>query len=459
MCGLVGYFGKHTLPREKMFRDLLRLGAIRGPHSTGVGFAGINGACTFVKSVNLPDILLTNKRYIKITDKGWYNLYMGHNRWATIGKITSENAHPFDFSHILGCHNGTIVGRYELGDAHKFDVDSEHILYLINKEGIKNIYKKVRGAMALVWWDKRTKTLNFIRNRERPLSYAWTKEQDGLIYASEGWMIRVAALRSGVTHGKIFDVGVHKHYEISYDDANFGKEKIKIAKKKLKPFVPPPYKAPEKNDYDAWWGWRGRNPMTQGVGDTSINTDIGGEPVPVQNNLPGLSKIVAIPIVGQCYSLYPRNIVKTYTKKKLTGYTIICGFQNLDRRHEARIYLHNERDFYLADLYPTNDSLYDKLFFKGRISHSYHSGKSGTSKIYIVGVETVDIIVPLDCKRQTRLGLKLNKRQFDSQYKNCAWCGDPLCFEDDGIIFDENHYDVAVCGKCDNSFDNSKGET
>jgi len=448
MCGLVGFFGHWTDKREKMFRDLLRLSALRGPHSTGVGFAGINGACDMVKGPVLPDTLIQGKDYQKITKKGWYNCYLGHNRWATTGAINVANAHPFNFKGVMGCHNGTLHSRFDLDGGNKFDTDSETIFYLIDKVGLKKTYKQLRGAVALVWWDKKKKSLNFIRNHHRPFFYAWTKSKDGIIWASEGWMIGVAAERNKIEYGKIFDTGVHKHYEATFDKKN-----ITLKKRKLKAFIPPKYEAPK----------------TFGTPSAILFPYVeqgGGDYIPFsqpQNNGTGTDITTSrnlnddCPMVGRSYSLYPRNIIKTYRKKAIESYTIICGFQNLHKKFVAKIQIFNKADFYLADLYPSNDSLYDKLFFKGRISHSYHSGKAGDEKVFIVNVASVDVIVPRDCKRQVGHHQdRMDRTMFDVHYKDCGFCGDPICFEDDKVEFSNKVDDLAICGKCSVSFDMDK---
>ncbi len=439
MCGMVGYFGEWSDKKEKMFCDLLRLSALRGPHSTGVAFGGVNGATDMVKDAVLPDTLMAGAEYKSITGAGWYNCYIGHNRWATTGAVVEANAHPFEFPNLIGCHNGTLQSRFDLEGGSKFDTDSETIFYNMNKDGLRETYKQLRGAVALVWWDKRNHTLNFIRNHHRPLVYAWTKDKSGIMWASEGWMIDVAAKRNKVEYGKIFDTGVHKWYEMT-----FHKKKIHIQKKKIKPFKPEAFIAPKRADdyFSIVQGGRCELPFGQPHNGT-------GTAVPA--NYPKGKE--DSPKVGQVYSLYPRNIITSYRKKLVDSYTIVCGFQNLHKKYVAKIQIFNKTDHYLADLYPGTHSLYDKLFYKGRVSHSYHSGKQGDAKVFIINVDSIDIIVPRDCKRKVKAGVMLDRDAFDVQYKDCGFCGDPICFEDEKVEFSDKQDDLAICGKCSVSFD------
>jgi len=203
MCGIVGVAGNLNQPEKKMFRDMLLFDVVRGQDSTGVLKVpmAMNQEPDIAKDIGSPLELWEFGQFNDMFDfrgvaKGMPKVLLGHNRAATIGAVTVDNAHPFNFGSVYGVHNGSLLNTQRLQGNH--DVDSKCVYDTISQLGIDECWKNLNGAAALVWWDKENNTLNMVRNNQRPLYTAWNKGKSALFWASEPWMIRIAAMRNNV---------------------------------------------------------------------------------------------------------------------------------------------------------------------------------------------------------------------------------------------------------------------
>jgi len=177
MCGIVGIInptGKYVKEVPDLFRSLLQVGAIRGPHSTGM-FKANGKQVGWVKAARPGNEFINMQEFNQtMFGCGQMPFLIGHNRWATHGAINNQNAHPFEHKHICMVHNGTIIRTNKLGK-HK-DVDSEMIAHAIADDGIEKAAENLHGSFSLVWYNAEDMTLNLLRNKERPMWILNTKE-------------------------------------------------------------------------------------------------------------------------------------------------------------------------------------------------------------------------------------------------------------------------------------------
>jgi ribosome modulation factor len=185
------------------------VGALRGFHSTGAAFVeGHRKRFTLIRKTGSPMQVIPTKEFMD-ANKNWStSVCIGHNRFATVGAHTPENAHPFEFSNIVGAHNGTLEPRARkiLVDNEKFGTDSEALYHNLNEFETDVVMADMSGAWALTWYDRRDNTINFLRNKERPLHYCFNKAGDVIYWASESMMLRWILTRHGMEHGPIYEL-------------------------------------------------------------------------------------------------------------------------------------------------------------------------------------------------------------------------------------------------------------
>lgn len=261
MCGIVGVAGNTSQKELKMFRDMLVFDTVRGFDSTGIAFVpNFKNEVTVEKELYGPENLWSYGSSQLLDGRGVpkvsHRVLLGHNRAATLGKVMKDNAHPFQFNGVTGVHNGTLEDWDDLErdeDGLRFDVDSKALLKTIGDKGVEHAWKNYIGDTSLVWWDEKDETLNFARNEGRPMYLAWSLKGDVLFWASEAWMIRIAAMRNNValrehkdvTKDKdgvekeetytIYPTAVHKHFSFTVTPNSVTLKEGKELVKKTRP--------------------------------------------------------------------------------------------------------------------------------------------------------------------------------------------------------------------------------
>lgn len=234
MCGLVGMLttGKTSDAEIKLFKGLLLIDQLRGEHATGVFKVDLakNEVSTIKRAMNATDFL-AQEDVKKFLDEDRVNLYVGHNRYATMGdKGKHENAHPFQHEHITMVHNGGVdawgLDMLEGYNDKEVEVDSHMVCMTLAKHGVKEaVTNKLAGAFALIWWDQKERSLNFIRNQERPLWFAVTTA-GAIVWASEKAFLDVFLERAGKASGyrvKPILMDKNEHHKFLFTEQGYKK--------------------------------------------------------------------------------------------------------------------------------------------------------------------------------------------------------------------------------------------
>lgn len=160
MCGIIGYSGPRPVV-DVLLKGLKRL-EYRGYDSAGVAF--FEGDRIQIKKsegkiVNVESLFET-------TPQTPSHCGIGHTRWATHGKPTTQNAHPHRTGSIVLVHNGIIENYLEIkaslaerGLEPTSETDSELFGFLINDEmaqgkrfvdAVRESFLKLQGSNSVV---------------------------------------------------------------------------------------------------------------------------------------------------------------------------------------------------------------------------------------------------------------------------------------------------------------------
>ena len=197
MCGIVGVVSSAGITdwqkRAKWFAKALLVDVFRGEDSTGViGVDKLDQSIfTYKKAMPSYDFLQLKQVDWMLTNFDNFRYVVGHNRAATVGGVNHKNAHPFVRGPISLVHNGTLWSRHGIDRTIIVDSDAiAHALSLVEPDQAKEVLEKLDGPFALVWHDSRDNSFHMVRNKERPMHFAFNEKNDTMYYASEPWMIR-----------------------------------------------------------------------------------------------------------------------------------------------------------------------------------------------------------------------------------------------------------------------------
>ena len=232
MCGIIGIVNKTDCVQD-ILSGLSRL-EYRGYDSAGIATIHnnkINSKKSKGKLINLKKLI--NKKKL-IGDIG-----IGHTRWATHGKPSNLNSHPFIKKNCAVVHNGIIENHLDIKKSlanqntqYESSTDTEVVAELMNYlieegasslEALKETISRIEGNYALVFLLKESKKL-YISRRGSPLVVGLSNSlnciaSDTLALPSS--INKVIYLEEG-------DVG-----EISIDNVNIFDESFKLKTNKI----------------------------------------------------------------------------------------------------------------------------------------------------------------------------------------------------------------------------------
>lgn len=227
MCGIVG-IGRFTKTaimgsEREAFQNMLVADTARGVHGTGIFRVDEKGKASWAKSYGIPyDLYRTPGFEENFWDKivqEWTRWLVGHNRWATTGKKDAKSAHPFEVGDIILVHNGTVRSS-KTPEYRQYDVDSEAVCASINNYGLEKTLSQFKMAFALAFYNKKKKTMNLIRNHERPMWLGTDIKEKRIVFASEEKMIAWACERNKIELNTLIEIPTNTLYTFKLDDMN-----------------------------------------------------------------------------------------------------------------------------------------------------------------------------------------------------------------------------------------------
>lgn len=190
----MGYVG--TRPVAKVLVDGLRRLEYRGYDSAGVALQGKWG----IEIVKSEGKLTNVERLLSNFDASGVVSGIGHTRWATHGKPTTQNAHPHQTGHVVLVHNGIIENYQEIhralfarGHRPQTETDTELFGFLVLEkmdagdnlaDAVRKSFLELEGSCSVVVMsEKEPGVLVGVRNGS-PLVIA-KDPQGGSILASD----------------------------------------------------------------------------------------------------------------------------------------------------------------------------------------------------------------------------------------------------------------------------------
>jgi glucosamine--fructose-6-phosphate aminotransferase (isomerizing) len=179
VCGIIGYTGRRSA--QPILLDGLRRLEYRGYDSAGLAVSGPAGVVVLKRAGSLDEL----ERALSAVRPLEGSSGIGHTRWATHGRPTDSNAHPFTdcTGQIAMVHNGIVENHAALrerlkakGHLFRSETDTEVLVHLIEEayqgrivEAVAAALKEVEGTYAVVATHRADPGVLVAARRENPL--------------------------------------------------------------------------------------------------------------------------------------------------------------------------------------------------------------------------------------------------------------------------------------------------
>lgn len=255
MCGIYGIAGYGINKDDlKVFRELGIINLLRGRDGSGVYEANTRAIRTYEKlNKTKEDFSFFLWRHtessqaakepeFRMMENVYADILMGHDRQATVGDVTDENAQPFAHGNIVGTHNGTLRDN-EYRSKKDDRSDSDLFFEDISIRGVAEVLKDLdhHSAYAISILDKVEKCLYFARSDDRPLAMAINHKRNVLYWSSEPAALRYILNKNGIdfegrntegkAQGSIFSLKAGTLFRVNIGDITSGKTIFTIEEK------------------------------------------------------------------------------------------------------------------------------------------------------------------------------------------------------------------------------------
>ena len=239
MCGIYG-MARSIEPTQtaklkktmNVMRYLAIASEVRGSHSSGLAVIGPQSSIVYKSLLPSSKFVNTKEFNLSMRDISQNTIYLGHTRFATMGEVTEDNAHPFRVGKTIGAHNGCLNNVRELEKIlnTSCQVDSELIFKSIdNSNTIQEAVKHIDGDFAISFVKDNLSKLHLSRETNRPLYVGYWAEAKTLFYASELEFLEKAFNSQGLDVS-IYSLNTNTLY--SFDVRNFDSKATNVVKTK-----------------------------------------------------------------------------------------------------------------------------------------------------------------------------------------------------------------------------------